>query len=265
MWLERVRVLRYRPCSGSVFELRVVPEKLRVTDLSPKSGPVTGDTLVSFDLDFATEDGPRSRDDFVGWLDYLGSRNMTVMFTGWAGVDVDGDPLSSAGSRWTLLAWYDDATGTVQCESKSFYDEIYLDGTNPFPGDGTTVMLEIAADSMEYSTSRKTFLYYAIPTQVTHFFPRYGPDSGYTAVSVEGNNLNTWESHILDKEVRCKFGDQVGFQATFIPGTGILLCLSADFRPVANEICDEHGACDTTCICVRIWQHHVYACTGCKH
>ena len=54
------------------FYLRIVPEAPTLLSISPRSGPVTGDTLVSVALQFATTEGPRSRPDFERWMTYLG-------------------------------------------------------------------------------------------------------------------------------------------------------------------------------------------------
>ena len=207
------------------FFLRVVPEAPAIVSLSPRSGPISGDTLISFSLAFATESGPQSRDDFETWLAYLGHTNMTMKMTGWDGQDRDGDPVAAANSEWLVDAWYDLTTGLVMSYMRSLSDEVAAFEV-PVPGETSYSTLEVKAELMRWTRSKKQFYFYDVPVEVTYFEPAYGPDSGYTAVSVEGNNMVT--NHIIDIEVRCKFGNQVGFQATFIQGTGILLCLSED-------------------------------------
>eukprot|EP01051_Picozoa_sp_SAG22_P010097 SAG22_NODE_887_length_6660_cov_2.023929_5_plen_1010_part_00 len=246
-----------RHIKGSMFALRVVPERPTVTALSPRSGPITGDTLMSFSIGFqcpgavgcAPVGGPRSREDFVEWLDYLGTRNMTLRFTGWDGLDVDGDPHAGATHlSWELQGWYNDDDGTVQCLSRDFYRDVYDLGRVPHPGETSYSTVELKAESMEYTTSGTQFYYYAIPVRVTYFSPHTGPDSGYTAVSVEG--VNMVQNDVTDVEVRCKFGDQVGPQATFVPGTGArwraCLALCGLFNSVPNLPCAPAGTAPKT-------------------
>eukprot|EP01052_Picozoa_sp_SAG31_P011678 SAG31_NODE_666_length_12962_cov_37.025033_7_plen_3251_part_01 len=242
-----------RHIKGSMFPLRVVPEKPRVMALSPRSGPVTGDTLMSFTLAFAcpgatgcfASGGPRSQEDFVGWLDYLQTRNMTIKFTAWDGLDADGDPQLGAHLEWDIQGWYDDDSGQVKCYSRDFYRDIYELGAVPYAGATSYATVELKAESMEYTSSGTQFYYYAIPVRITYFSPHTGPDSGYTPIAVEGENMV--QNEVTDIEVRCKFGDEVGPQATFVPGTGILLCLSGDVREALRSSCDEsdgtHDAC----------------------
>ena len=229
---------------GSMFDLRLVPEKPRVVGLYPRSGPVTGDTLMSFQLEFVCPGamgceptgGPRSQDDFVGWLNHLQTRNITLKFTAWDGMDEDDDAQVGEHHEWEIQGRYDDDSGEVKCRSRDFYRDIYELGKVPHPGETSYSTVELKAESMEYTDSATQFYYYAIPVRVTYFSPHTGPDSGFTAVSVEG--MNMVQNDVTDNEVRCKFGDQVGPQATFVPGTGILLCLSGDYRPIAQATCD---------------------------
>eukprot|EP01047_Picozoa_sp_COSAG01_P009076 COSAG01_NODE_368_length_18064_cov_5.721959_1_plen_4267_part_10 len=218
------------------FYLRVVPEAPTLLSLSPRSGPISGDTLVQLALQFETMSGPRSRADFEGWLGHLGKNNMTIQFTGWDGEDVDGDPVDATGTRWEVIGWYDFASGMVMCYVRSFYDDVFVHLQVPVPGDTSYAQIEVKADYMDYTRSDRSFYFYDVPVEVTFFSPRYGPDSGFTALSVQGNKLVT--NAIIDQEVKCKFGDQEGFQATFILGTGILLCLSDDYR--------QHAVCGGT-------------------
>ena len=209
------------------FFLQVVPEAPTVLALSPRSGPISGDTLVSFSLAFATDSGPQSRDDFETWLAYLGHTNMTVKLTGWDGVDVDGDPVTASGNEYEGDAWYDMSSGLVNCYTRSFVQDIEAYRI-PMPGKTSYSTAEVKAELMQWTRSKKQLYFYNVPVQVTEFYPKYGPDSGFTAISVEGNNMVT--NAIIDTEVRCKLGDKEAFQATFIQGTGILLCLSDDYR-----------------------------------
>ena len=228
---------------ASPFLLKVVPRtpKVRFASVSPTCGPETGDTTVSFEMLFERPDPqwsgggklseyrPGSRGDFVAWLDYLESRDMSVQFSGWDGLDTLGDEVRAKDRLWETKGWYDDATGFVRVKSPEFKTYITA-GTMPVCGLASFSTVELKAQNMDYTQQRLPFFYYSVPVTVSYFDPAWGPDFGRTGVRVSGSNFVSNQQLPPYREAKCKFGEQINKQATFLTGTGFLLCIPLDYR-----------------------------------
>ena len=148
------------------------------------------------------------------------------------------------------LPRYDEQTGLVHVRTPAVLDDVT--GLRlAVPSLSSFAPVDIKAQNIDYSrvtrctrwdstsgerTRRCTvrgvhsFFYYGTPVTVSGFDPMFGPDYGQTGVRVSGDNMISNQGLPPYSEVRCKFGGQINKQATFLTGTGYLLCIPADYR-----------------------------------